>query len=112
MQYMNAYSNPYVTERLLSSGEVTYDIGGLGELSVLTPSGEEVFLSAEDEKDIAKAALEDQLMMEFVAPGKRKEAIITAGIGAIGNALGFALAGLVVGWFLGQKGRRDTGLER
>ena len=32
-----------------------------------------------------------------------REAMMTAGVGAIGNALGFALGGLIVGWFLHRK---------
>jgi len=74
----------------------------LGQLSVETPSGHTAFISEEEEIAIAKRALEEQMIHEIQAEARKTETLTTAGIQAVGTAVGLALGGLLVYAILGK----------
>lgn len=75
----------------------------LGQITVKTPSGHEATLSVDEEKAIAKRVLEEKVVKKMLASSQRKEAVIHAGIQAIGTAVGFAAAGILLGMLTGSE---------
>ncbi len=65
---------------------------------VETPSGGKVWLNPAEEAEAVKEALREKLVYQMT----RNTEIQRAAIGAIGNAIGFAVGGFLVGWFLGK----------
>lgn len=98
MPMMTPRSNPYA---YIEDGHMYVD--GLGQLSMTTPSGHTVELTEGDERAIARQVLEERLIGEMTRADRRKEAVMEAGIGAVGNAIGFAIGGYLVGKLLGGK---------
>ena len=76
---------------------------GLGEdvYSLTAPSGQRVSIDRSEEAEIVKSAIEAKIMDEMTMDTEIKKSAISA----IGNALGFALGGLLVGWILGKAAR-------
>jgi len=71
---------------------------------IKTPSGSTVWLEPFEEVDAVKLALRDKLVYRM----NRKMELERAGIGAIGNAIGFAVGGFLMGFFL----KKDTGASQ
>ena len=73
---------------------------GLGQLLPITaPSGQEVSLTPEEERTVVKEAISDKIRSGLtMGTDIRKSAI-----GALGNAIGFAVGGFLAAWFRGKK---------
>ena len=73
----------------------------LGQYEVRTPSGAVVTLTPEEEAEITKAAMEEQLRQEMIAPFALKQAAVESTLRAVGNIAGMAVGGYFLGRFLG-----------
>ena len=69
-------------------------LGYLASYSVTTPSGMQVTISPEEEEQIARRALQDQLHAKLMAPHRLKQVATESAIGAAGNAIGIMIGGL------------------
>jgi hypothetical protein len=67
--------------------------------SMTTPSGQEVFLTQDEEREIVKDAIRDELYLKLT----RGLEIQKASISALGTAAGMTIGGLLVGWLVGRK---------
>lgn len=82
------------------------NLGGyLGAFELTTPSGRVVRITPEQEERIAMAALEERLLLKLNETERLKGAAIDATIGAVGNAIGFAVGGYLLGRVIGVPGR-------
>jgi hypothetical protein len=77
--------------------------GYLGLYEVTTPSGQRVQITAQEEAQIAKRALEWKLEQDLMAKERLKQAAVESGINAIGNMLGLAAGAYLFGQVLGLK---------
>ncbi len=66
---------------------------------VLLPSGEMVMLEPDEERELAKDVLREREMSKHLMFDRVQGSIIDAG----GTALGLALGGLLVAYFIGRK---------
>ena len=73
----------------------------LGLYEVETPSGIMVSITPEEEAAITKRALEFALQQDLTRKERLQEAVVQAAIGAVGNMVGFAVGGWLLGKFLG-----------
>lgn len=80
-------------------------MANLDEYRMKLPSGGEVFVTPEEEKMIAKEVLVDQIRYDMTSKDRLKRTAVESGIGAVGNAVGFALGGYLLGRVLGIGGR-------
>lgn len=72
---------------------------GMGQLyEVTAPSGRIVSITPEEEEEIVKEAINKRIQYRML----RKMEIEKAAINATGNAVGFAIGGLLVAWILGK----------
>jgi hypothetical protein len=66
---------------------------------VTAPSGQEVSLTPEEERDVVKKAISEKIVMNMTLPSDIRRSAISA----LGTALGLALGGLVVGLVFGRR---------
>ena len=96
MPMMTPQVNPYA---FIQDG--TMHVANLGQMTIKSPSGHDIFLTEAEERDVAKRALEERLVMEMNADANRKESLVGAMTNAIpwgiGIALGYALVTAIVG---------------
>lgn len=76
-------------------------MGAIEPLTAKTPSGHVVQLTKQEEIAAAKKALKQQVAEESVKAVAYQKEIVKAGIGAVGTAIGFALAGFILAEVLG-----------
>ncbi len=65
------------------------------------PSGATISITAEEEEDAVREAITQNLVSKMTRYSKIEDAVI----GAVGNALGFAIGGFLVGLILKEKSR-------
>tara|TARA_Y100000034_G_C6676031_1_gene296997 strand:- start:385 stop:624 length:240 start_codon:yes stop_codon:yes gene_type:complete len=75
-------------------------LGDLGQIKdIKAPSGQLVSISEEQEADYVREAVADKIRASIMW----KTTIAQSAIDAMGNAMGFAIGGLLVGFVLGRK---------
>jgi hypothetical protein len=98
MPMMTPQGNPYA---FIQDGVMHVDGVGMGQMTIKSPSGNDIFLTEAEERDVAKRALEERLILELNRDVTRKESLAGAMMNAvpwgIGIALGYALVTAIVG---------------
>lgn len=74
----------------------------LGLYEVETPSGVLVSITPEEEAAITKQAILYELEQELTRRERFQEAVVQSAIGAVGNMVGFAAGGWLLGKVLGM----------
>lgn len=73
----------------------------LGLYEVETPSGITVSISPEEEAEITRQAILFELEQQLTRGQRFEEAVVQSAIGAVGNMVGFAVGGWLLGKVLG-----------
>jgi len=77
-----------------------------GVTLMTTPTGEQVALTQEEEKDIAKEALRDKLKLQMTEGYRMKDTVINSVLNAAGYAVGLGIAGLALAFVVKWTGIR------
>jgi len=67
-----------------------------GALQMRTPTGAEVVLDPNEEKEIAKESLKENMRLQMTAWERRKDSVVSSGLNAAGYAVGVAVAGIAL----------------
>ena len=65
-------------------------------MTAKTPSGHDVFLTAEEEVEAVREALKQKAAEDALQKDYLQKAMTDAAVSAAGNAVGFAIAGLIL----------------
>ena len=93
--------DPILEPVVVTTPEGVEEIVYLPMYEVETPSGVRVSITAEEEADAIREAITQNLVSKMTRYSKIEDAVI----GAVGNALGFAIGGFLVGLILKEKSR-------
>ena len=81
------------------------NLGAFAAYTVTTPSGRTVEITPDQEEQIARRALEDQLHEKLMASHRLKQVATESAISAVGNAIGIMAGGYVLAKVLGGRPR-------
>ena len=83
-------------------GDDVYDDVYIEHYETESPSGRMVTITEDEEAEAIREAITQSLVAKLTRWDKVEEAII----GAVGNAVGFAIGGFLIGLFLKESGRK------